>query len=317
MGKLIIITITSIILGIIAFFSIVGLLYKPTIKIPETFVGTHVEIDGLKIRYYQIGKGDDIILVHGGLGSIETFLPLAEILSKKYRITIFDRPGCGFSEVNEYTYSLKGNAQIIKGLIDTLGIKKPLIVGHSHGSAVTMAFNNYYPNIAKGYLLLGLCAFPYEEIAYAKTPIEEKIIGNTAMIPVFGKGFAKIFLMAIGKDMYKDAFVKIFYPGNMPDGYMDNASPWITDPRTMITLFRNAWDFDKDIRPFYKNYPNIKTKLTIINGEKDFYIETPPGAKRLNKEVVGSKLIILPETGHMVYYENRDVVIEEITKLMK
>ena len=56
-------------------------------------MGKQIEIDGLKIRYYQIGKGDDIILVHGGLRSIEPFLPIAAILSGKYGITMSDRAG--------------------------------------------------------------------------------------------------------------------------------------------------------------------------------------------------------------------------------
>ena len=102
----------------------------------------------------------------------------------------------------------------------------------------------------------------------------------------------------------------------MSAGSMENASSRITGPPTRRTLFRNAWDFDRDFRLFYRNYPDIITKMNIVNGGKDFYIETPSSERILCAKMPGSKPVVFPESGHVVYYENRDVVLREIDGLM-
>jgi pimeloyl-ACP methyl ester carboxylesterase len=283
-------------------------------KIPTNLVGSHIEIDGIKIRYYQLGKGQDIIFVHGASSCLEDYLPMAQFLSTKYRVTLYDRPGCGFSDVNSNYYSLQGNAVILKDLIDKLGLKNPLIIGHSYGSGVSLAFYDANPNVARGYILMGICAYPYEEIKYAERLFDELVIGNAVVNPIFGNVFAKMIMSLSGKQTYKDIFTKVFLPAKMSEEYIANSfSNWYSDPRIFITLFRNAWGFDKDIRKIYKNYPKMETNLTIIQGEKDFFIETLPSAKRLNTEIEKSKMILLPETGHMVFFQNPNIVIQEIS----
>ena len=98
--------IVALLLVIIGGFTIAGLLYQPDIRIPEGLKGRYVEVKGNRIRYSQTGAGQDILLIHGCPGSLEDWEPVAESLSRKYRVTAYDRPGHGYSDATGdlYTY---------------------------------------------------------------------------------------------------------------------------------------------------------------------------------------------------------------------
>ncbi len=299
-------------LSIIGFILVLGLTHQPSIEIPENMAGKHIEIDGLKVRYVQLGNGPDILFVHGALCSIEDFMPIAQELSKKYKVTIFDRPGCGFSEVDEYHYSLEGNASIVKGIIEKLDLDNPLIVGHSHGTSVLATFAVRYPQYAKGYVFMGVCVYPDKVIPFKETTFSDQLIAKVISLPVFGTGVSRIILPLAGKDMLRDSFTQIFKPGLIPDGYMETGYSWSLDPRCLVTLFRNSNDYDKQINTVYEKYPQIKQKISIIQGEQDYYTDTVPGSQLLAKEIKKSKLTMLPDTGHMIYFQHREIVLKVI-----
>ncbi len=82
--------------AIILILSIAGITSRDMTKIPEDFEGKFIEISGIKIRYNQIGKGQDILFIHGVPGSIEDWEPVISSLSSNYRVTVYDRPGHGY-----------------------------------------------------------------------------------------------------------------------------------------------------------------------------------------------------------------------------
>ena len=67
--------------AIMLIFSIVGIISRDKINIPANFEGKYIEISGIKVRYNQIGKGPDILFIHGVPGSIEDWEPIISSLS--------------------------------------------------------------------------------------------------------------------------------------------------------------------------------------------------------------------------------------------
>src|SRR4030095_3740654 len=134
-------------LGVVAAFFFLALItltasgfyYKPEETIPEGFPGHYVEANGLKLRVLQMGQGPDVLLIHGTPGSLEDFAPLMEILSFNHRVTAYDRPGHGFSAGMNFPYTLQHNAKTARALIQVLGLKDVVVVGHSYGGNTALA----------------------------------------------------------------------------------------------------------------------------------------------------------------------------------
>ena len=87
----------------------IGALYQPNTQIPTGFLGQHVTVNGLPLRVYQLGKGQDVLMIHGSPGSVEDWSPMFGALSTRLRLTAYDRPGHGFSG-DSGAYSPSANA---------------------------------------------------------------------------------------------------------------------------------------------------------------------------------------------------------------
>lgn len=114
-----------------------------------------VVINQLKMHYQQQGKGPDVILIHGITGNLSIwFLRILPILTKQYRVTVYDLRGHGYSDRPPSGYTSDEMVEDLKGLVDHLKIKKALLVGHSFGGAVALHFAAFYPEMTRGVMIL-------------------------------------------------------------------------------------------------------------------------------------------------------------------
>ena len=95
-------------------------------------------IDGLKIRYEVCGEGKDIVLMHGWGSSLDAFSGITRAIFGKYRVTVFDFPGFGQSDMPPLPWSVEDYSVFTLKLFDALGLRDPILVGHSFGGRVIM-----------------------------------------------------------------------------------------------------------------------------------------------------------------------------------
>ena len=103
-----------------------------------------------KIAFTVNGKGRAVVLLHGFLGSSQTWELMTEALSKNFKVICIDLPGHGQSECFGYTHSMELMAQSVKAVMDTLRLKKYVIIGHSMGGYTGLAFAELYPDFLRG-----------------------------------------------------------------------------------------------------------------------------------------------------------------------
>ena len=110
-----------------------------------------VSANGIELHYQQHGQGSDVILVHGLTSNLAfwtiTVLPK---LVERHRVTIYDLRGHGFSDVPPTGYTSCDMAQDLHGLMDTLGIARAHVVGHSFGGTIAMHHALLYPDRVGG-----------------------------------------------------------------------------------------------------------------------------------------------------------------------
>jgi pimeloyl-ACP methyl ester carboxylesterase len=114
------------------------------------------------LHYTQAGEGNVIVLLHGFCESNTCFSEQVFFLSKNYRIITPDLPGFGKSDVIQGA-SISQWADEIKKVLDKEQVSQCLMMGHSMGGYVTLAFAKKYASRLKGIGLLNSTALADSE----------------------------------------------------------------------------------------------------------------------------------------------------------
>ena len=117
----------------------------------------------VKTRYSDKGKGRVIVLLHGFLGSLEVWEEFSTKLSKRFRVISIDLPGHGETPCIGYIHTMELMAQCVKAVMDSLELRKYIVVGHSMGGYVALAFAELFSQNVSGLCLFHSTAMPDSE----------------------------------------------------------------------------------------------------------------------------------------------------------
>ena len=137
------------------------------------------------IDYNIIGEGVNIVLIHGFLESKNMWEDYAASLAPNFRVIAPDLLGHGNSGNIGYVHTMELMAEAIHAIIKHENLKKVVLVGHSMGGYVAMAFADLYPDMVKG-----ICLF--QSTARADSP--ERKTGRSQAIKLVKtnhKGFIR------------------------------------------------------------------------------------------------------------------------------
>lgn len=100
-----------------------------------------VTLGELTVHYQQLGKGADLVLIHGLYCNLAFwYLTVAPKLAENYRVTVYDLRGHGLTQRVPAGYRAIDLADDLALLLAHLGVDSAHIVGHSFGGAVALAF---------------------------------------------------------------------------------------------------------------------------------------------------------------------------------
>jgi pimeloyl-ACP methyl ester carboxylesterase len=91
------------------------------------------------------GSGKSVLCVHGITANCRCWDVLASALSPKHRVLAIDLRGRGGSDKPKSGYSLERHIEDIHSLLDDLGLKDVVLMGHSLGAFISLAFGAKYP----------------------------------------------------------------------------------------------------------------------------------------------------------------------------
>ncbi len=155
-------------------------------------------INGKKIRYSDHGEGVAIIMLHGFIERIEIWESMSDELSKTHRVVCIELPGHGQSELIGEVQTMESMATHIKQLINQLAIDKFVMIGHSMGGYITLAYAEMFPND-----LLGVGLFH----SHALADSDEVKIGRERTVDIIQKdrdGFIFNFIPELFSDKNRE-----------------------------------------------------------------------------------------------------------------
>jgi pimeloyl-ACP methyl ester carboxylesterase len=111
----------------------------------------------LRVQLLEAGAGDPLLMLHGGNGVAAGWAPILPFLAARHRLLMPDRPGCGLTTrfsyrgVNLRTHGV----DLVRGLLDALGLERAVLTGNSMGGFFAMAFAIAHPERVSRLVLLG------------------------------------------------------------------------------------------------------------------------------------------------------------------
>lgn len=110
--------------------------------------------NGIKTHYHRTGGNKPpLVLAHGATDNGLCWTRLARVLESEYDVVIPDARGHGLSDAPEGDYSAAARAADLAGVIEALGLTRPVVGGHSMGAGTVLRLVADYPDIARGAIL--------------------------------------------------------------------------------------------------------------------------------------------------------------------
>jgi len=141
-----------------------------------------------KISFTDSGEGTAIIFLHGFLENKKMWQDYVTLYSEKHRIITIDLLGHGETDCLGYIHSMEENANAVNEVLEHLNIEKAIIVGHSMGGYVSLAFAELYPEKIQKLVLLN---------STSKEDNAEKKLNRTRAIKTVKQNYVNFVSLAI------------------------------------------------------------------------------------------------------------------------
>lgn len=282
----------------LAVFAVVTYYGAAAIERSYPLNGERIDVAGARLRVVQLGPRDDsapaVVLIHGASANMETLRqPLGDLIAKKHRVVLVDRPGHGGStrEGTDAT-SPSAQAKMIAEMLTKLGVDRAVFVVHSWSGALGAAMAVEIPERVAGLVMLAPATHPWSGGV--------GLFNHLATLPVIGPILAHTLPVPLGWFMMDGGARNVFSPQTMPDGYVkDTMIPLVLRPRQFLA---NAWDLvllKPEVTRLSPRYSEIKAPVTIFAGDTDRTVSPRIHSQAFARDVPQTKLISLPGVGHM------------------
>ena len=252
-----------------------------------------VDTKKVPVRYYEAGEGEALVFLHGA-GGLTATDPLLLKLAQRYHIYAPLLPGYGDSDEAPELRDMLDFTLHGWDVIEALGLKNPILVGHSMGGMIAAEMAALAPNDVSRLVLIcpaGLwmdehplpdmfSLMPYEMPKFLFHDVEKGAAILTAGRNVSDPNFLQTYLINNARQLGMAG--KILFP--------------IPERGLAGRLYR------------------VKAKTVIVWGESDRMVP-PIYGPAFRDAITGAMLVTVPDAGHMVGLEQTDAVAGAIDKL--
>ena len=121
---------------------------------PKPVKSGKLPVNGLDYYYEIHGRGEPLLVLHGGLGSIDMFGPVLSALAAKRQVIAVDLHGHGRTALGTRTVNMSDMGNDMAGIVDALGFSQVDVFGYSMGGAVALRFAIQHPEKVRRLALL-------------------------------------------------------------------------------------------------------------------------------------------------------------------
>lgn len=124
-----------------------------------------IRVNNCDFQYELTGTGRDIVFVHGEIHGMQYWEEQIAEFSRDHRCLIYNRRGHAGTEATHFGYSLVNQARDLGGLIEALGVERPIIVALAFGTTIAAQYAIDHPDRVAG-MVIGAWSELYEAQKY-------------------------------------------------------------------------------------------------------------------------------------------------------
>jgi proline iminopeptidase len=289
-----------------------------------------VDANGVLLYYKAVGHGPALLVVHGGPGaSHDYFLPWLLPLARNHRVIFIDERGSGRSEKlqDPAGYTIENMVEDIEAVRKAFRLSKLDLLGHSYGGALAQAYAlKYQENLS--HLVLGSTWSSTKKLNQVFVRMKEKMapelrqrIDDAEKRGLFGHG------KPYEQNRYRaDYMIAAWGEGYFPYLYQNRPDPNydpVAGGNLSWDLYRQMWgsngefviDGNLTSVEYTDRLSSIKVPTLILVGDHD---ECDPELSRdMQAKIAGSKLAVLPKSGHMTFVDQPDLFVKTVDDFLK
>ena len=235
-----------------------------TPSLPSSSESGYAKVNGVKIWYAVFGKGQPVVLLHGGLANANYWGDLVPALSSEYQVIVMDSRGHGRSSRNDEPLGYDLMASDVLALMDFLKIEKAALVGWSDGAIIGLDIAIHHPE-----RLTKLFAFAANSDPDGVADISQSPVFNAYM------------------ERAKSEYAGLSATPKEYDAFMAQVTKmWETQPH-----------FSAD------DLKSIRTPTWIVDGDHDEAIKRT-NTLYMADQIPGSGLLIQPKVSHFSFLQD-------------
>ncbi len=274
-------------------------------------LGQLLQVEGKQVHAHISGPetAPVVILLHGASGNLRDFtFDLEPRLAETYRVIAFDRPGLGYSEaLHRRGESPAEQALHLAKAAEELGVDRAVIVGHSFGASVAMAWALERPDMAAAVVSLGGAVNPWPGGLGPWYTVTSSWLGGVTVVPM---------IAALAPKSAADRSVRgIFEPNQVPEGYLDYIGADLTLRAPVIRAnARQVNGLKPHVTAMSARYPSLNLPVEIVHGALDDTVPLSIHSEPLSRAIPGANLVILEGVGHMPQHAEPAETVAAITR---
>ena len=272
--------------------------------------GRFVNVGGRRVHARIEGQGPDLVLLHGAGGNLRDFtFDLVGRLAPRYRVIAFDRPGLGYSDdLGTPGNSPMVQAEVLQAATAELGVTRPIVLGHSYGGSVAMAWGLLDPAGTRGLVVVSGATMPWEGGLDAWYHVTGGAVGGATVVPV---------LTAFVPDRrIETALATIFAPDPVPPGYGDHVGPGLTLRRDSLRANgRQVKALKAHLIAMAPRYPGLSMPVELLHGTADSTVYARVHSIPLSKILPDANLTLIDGAGHMPHHSRAELVVQAIDRI--
>ena len=272
-----------------------------------------VTLDGRAVPVHAVvrGRGPDLVMIHGASGNLRDMtFSLLPRLARRYRCIALDRPGMGYTgRVRpEYDDALSTRAEtpteqarLLRAAATALGAARPLVLGHSFGGTIALAWAVDAPDAVAGLIPVAAASNRWEGGLGALYALNSSALGGAVAVPA---------LTAFVSDAkLREVTASVFAPDPMPPGYFEHVGAALTlRRRSMRANARQVNPLLPHVLEMEAKYPRLSMPIEWVHGARDRICPPEIHPAAFAAAVPHARLTMLGGVAHMPHHTAPEAV---------
>ena len=253
-----------------------------------------------RTAYIRHGDGPPVVLLHGYAGAIWNWEHQIESLGRRFTLFIPELIGQGLSDKPRVAYTPAFYLDWLRGFLDAVGVRRAALVGHSMGAALALSLGLADPDRVDRLVLIS--GFPGDLLGHIRGSHLRRLYQLRSGL-LFWLGYhllgRRAFRKFIGGLVWDRSLIT---PAIIERAYRLRKKYGKARPLWSTLTHVGVWETD------YAPRLNAVTAPTLIVwGRDDRFLPVAAG-ETLHRTIPGSRLAVLPDTGHLPMWERPDEV---------